>query len=141
MIRQFTDFLADINCGKLNIEASEELADLIKHCAATGKAGELTLKIKIKPGKGAAKTMTVSHDIKTKVPAFDRPDDHLFVVGNEALFLTPPDQGKLDLRDEPKPPVVVRDQPEAPQIVVTPPVGGTKVVSIGDAGPKPAVVS
>lgn len=98
MSRAFTDIIREINGGAFADELTEELSDLILACRSTGKSGELTLKIKLKPGKAQAPTMTVLHDLKVKAPEFERPEQYFYVTGNNSLLLNNPNQGKLDLR-------------------------------------------
>src|SRR5574340_604065 len=50
--RPFIDTLRQIRFGELQDELTEELNALTKRCTETGRAGEIVLKIKLKPGKG-----------------------------------------------------------------------------------------
>ncbi len=97
-MKPFTDTLREINGGKFSEELTEAFAALILDVASTQKQGSITLNIKLKPGKGSGKVMTVEHDFDVKSPQFDRPSDYMFVAGN-ALVLDNPDQRKLDLRE------------------------------------------
>jgi hypothetical protein len=94
----FQDTLRNINLGRFAEELDQEFADLINSCKATGKKGEIIVKLTMKPGKGGARVMTVDHDYKVKSPQFDRPTDHFFVTDQGALVVDNPDQKKLDLR-------------------------------------------
>lgn len=49
--RQFIDTLNSLRYGQLHDELTNNLHELTKACSETGKVGELTLKIKLKPGK------------------------------------------------------------------------------------------
>lgn len=53
-IRPFIDTLTALRYGELHDELSEKLNELVAACADTGKAGTLTLTLKLKPSKGAA---------------------------------------------------------------------------------------
>ena len=97
-MKPFTDTLREINGGKFSEELTEAFAALILDVASTQKQGSISLNLKLKPGKGSGKVMTVEHDFDVKSPQFDRPSDYMFVAGN-ALVLDNPEQRKLDLRE------------------------------------------
>ena len=60
------EILTQIRKGKCVIEAQEKLQELVKQCRDTGKAGELVVKLKIKPG--ASGEMMVTGTAASKVP-------------------------------------------------------------------------
>lgn len=67
--RPFTAFLADYQRGTLNSELGEKLRDVVAEVTEHGKAGELTLRIKVKPaGANAGGQLTVAADVSTKTP-------------------------------------------------------------------------
>lgn len=98
-MREFSDVLRDINGGRFAEELTEALADLVASTASTGKSGTITVSLKLKPGNGAGKIMTVEHDVKVKSPDFDRPTEYMFIAGGNTLVRDNPEQKKLDLRD------------------------------------------
>lgn len=98
MTRAFTDVVRDIDGGALAEELTEQLSELVNACSNTGKAGELTLRLKVKPGKAQSPIVTVLHDVKVKAPEFDRREQYFFIGGGASLVLENPHQGKLDLR-------------------------------------------
>lgn len=113
MSKPFTDVLREINGGSFADELTEALSELILVCRSTGKVGEITMKLKLKPGKAMAPTMTVLHDLKVKAPEFERPEQYFYVKGDNTLLLNDPNQRSLDLR------VVKNDQGEVREIVDT----------------------
>ena len=88
-IRPFSDTLAQLRFGELSDELSDQLNALTTACSETGKAGTLTLSIKIKPGK--AGQMEIEDDVKVKMPQLPR--------GSTLMFATP--EGNLQ-RENPK---------------------------------------
>ena len=86
-VRPFTDTLIAIRFGELAEETSDALNELVQACASTGKAGSLTLTIKLKPGK--AGQMELIDDVKLKLPAPER--------GSTLMFATP--EGNLQRED------------------------------------------
>ncbi len=85
-MRPFTDVLRDIRRGKVVEAASEELAQVVKAVLDTEKAGELTLKLKIKPQGKGDNAVIVSAELKAKRPQADLPDA-LFFADLEGDFL------------------------------------------------------
>ena len=65
--------LKDLRRGDSLTEAEAELAKVVAAVRLTGKAGEITLKLKIKPAsKGDASTLLIEDSISTKVPKPER---------------------------------------------------------------------
>ena len=89
MTRPFTDTLSALRYGTLNDDLSDALHELVTKCDETGKPGELTLKIKLKPGKGGQ--IEVFDDIQVKAPKDER--------GSSIMFATP--EGNL-IREDPR---------------------------------------
>jgi hypothetical protein len=83
------EILTQLRKGKCVIDAQSKLQEVVKQCRDTGKSGELTLKLKIKPG--AKGEMIVTGMAEGKLPKAD-------VTGN--LFYD--DQDGLLLREDPK---------------------------------------
>lgn len=86
-IRPFIDTLTALRYGELHDELSEKLNELVAACADTGKAGTLTLTLKLKPSKGAA--LEISDEVKVKVPKLEH--------GSTLMFPTP--EGNLQRED------------------------------------------
>lgn len=85
--RPFPDTLRQIRFGELQEELTEQLNTLTKACTSSGKAGELVLKIKLKPGKGGQ--VEVLDDLSVKLPKPER--------GTSIFFATP--EGNLQRED------------------------------------------
>jgi hypothetical protein len=87
--------LTDIRQGELCHELSEELERLAKAVQATGKKGQLTLKITIKPtGMGR---VSVGDDLTTKLPKGETPATPMFATELGQLLVNDPAQMKLPL--------------------------------------------
>jgi hypothetical protein len=87
MSRPFTDTLNALRFGTLNDDLTNGLNELVEKCSSTGKVGELTLKIKLKPGKGGQ--IEVFDDIKLNAPKEER--------GSSIMFVSP--EGNLQRED------------------------------------------
>lgn len=83
------ELLTQIRKGKCLTEAQQKLQEVVKTCRATGKKGELTLKLQVKPG--AHGEMHITGTSEFKAPKADV---------TASLFYDD-EQGAL-LRDDPK---------------------------------------
>lgn len=92
-IRPFTDTLRKIRRGGLADELSEELNRLTKACTETGRAGELVLKLKLKPDKGGH--VEVLDDVTLRMPKAERGVSIFFATPDNNLQLNNPIQGEL----------------------------------------------
>lgn len=95
-MKLITQTLAEINAGKFVEEASEAMQRIVGACSQIGKPGELTIKLKFKPGKGG-QMMQVEHELIEKEPQHDRPVDYMFVTKDRDLVRQNPNQGELPL--------------------------------------------
>lgn len=77
-IKPFADWLALQRKGTLAAELAESLADLNRAVVETGKAGSVTLVINVK-SNGDDTSVTITDDVKTKVPTPDRGKSIFFV--------------------------------------------------------------
>jgi len=103
--RAFNQFLAEQRNGQTHAELSDALNELVAAVEEQGKAGELVLRIKVKPaGKVAAGTVIVEDEIKMKPPAGERSASIFFVTSDNNLSRKDPYQQELLLKDinEPK---------------------------------------
>lgn len=87
--KSFTDLLAAL--PDLKDELTDALNDMVHASTETGKASELTLKIKLKPMAGNSGQVEMDADVKAKLPQPNR--------GKTILFATP--QNNLQ-RENPK---------------------------------------
>lgn len=87
--KPFPDTLNSMRYGTLVDDLTKAMTELTAKCADTGRAGELTLKLVLKPGKGGQ--IEVFDEIKVKTPKEEK--------GSSIFFATP--DGNLT-RDDPK---------------------------------------
>lgn len=90
--RTFSDWLADYGRGALDDELAATLAEVTTAVQAEGKAGTVTLKLKISPHKAGA--LVVDADIEAKPPKGP---------GRSAIFYYDPRTHSLTLRDPRQP--------------------------------------
>lgn len=84
----FSTLLQNIEGGRFEEEVAEELKSLLDQISYTGKAGEMTIKVKIKPKAGHG-AVEVTGEVKSKLP---NPEKLASV-----FFITP--EGNLSRRD------------------------------------------
>ena len=112
----FHDVLDMIRGGELSTELDEQIAETVKAVQATGKAGELTLKIKIKKSK--SDQIEISDAVTCKMPQPERKVTYVFALENGAVSRSDPRQRALDLAikvaAEKGTPITVPEQPKAP---------------------------
>lgn len=96
-IAPFSELLLQQRKGRLHAEASDGLHELVKAVQATGKAGELTLTIKVKPlGKGSGNQVTVTDRVNVKSPEAET-DPVLWFMDDGNLSRRDPDQPELPI--------------------------------------------
>lgn len=98
-MRPITDVLREYRRGRAVDLASERLAELIQAVDETGKGGELTLKIKVKPAKDRGSEKTLQIEVKAKVPETDLPDAVFFSDSEGNLHRQDPAQSEMRFRD------------------------------------------
>lgn len=101
MSRAFAVFLQELRDGRTHAELTAQLAELLAKVADTGKAGSLTLEIKIKPSvRGAdVSKVTVLDAINVKLPKPERGEDFYWLTDDNELSRNHPRQASLELRD------------------------------------------
>lgn len=102
-----------IRYGQLSDELDDSLQALVQKVDETGKAGELTLKIRVK--RGSAGQVEITDSVNLKLPQPVRETTLAFALPNGALTRSDPRQATLDLAIKPKlssdkPAVVVAEQ-------------------------------
>lgn len=96
--RPFTDFLAQQ--GRAHEELTEGLHKVIAAVEETGKAGSVTLTIKVDPDKKAAGIFRISDNVTVKAPVHDRGTRIYFKDKAGNLTRSDPNQPELEgLRD------------------------------------------
>lgn len=98
MGRPFTDLLREHRSGLTHDELSDALRELVAAVTDEGKAGSLTLTVKIKPmGKGEG--LEVSAEIKSKPPAKTPGVSIFFATPGNDLQRQDPRQKEMELRE------------------------------------------
>lgn len=96
MSRPFFETLRELRAGRTLEDLGTEMTKLIVAVKATGKSGELTLKLKIKPPKnGAISYLTIEDQISVKEPKLDRGDTVFFPTADNGLSRQDPTQAEL----------------------------------------------
>lgn len=95
-MKTFSQSVDMLRYGTLGEELTKELNALVAVCTDKQKVGELTLTLKLKPGKGGQ--IEVFDEIKVKAPKAERPSSIVFATVENNLVTEDPRQRKLDLR-------------------------------------------
>ena len=98
MSGKFFQALRELRQGITLDELDSSVAELVASVKATNKAGELTLKLKFRPGKNGAKYLHIEDSVSVKTPKQDRADTIFFTTADNSLTKQDPDQRSLDLR-------------------------------------------
>lgn len=80
----------------LEEELTDGMSDLVHACTETGKTGEITLKIKVKPLSGKSGQVELDSDVKVKAPAPTRGKTLMFATPDNNLQRENPSQLSLD---------------------------------------------
>lgn len=109
-MRFFADVLRDMRAGQSHDELSEALHVLVRQCCETGRGGELTYTLTIKPTK-SAEAVEITDKIGLKEPRNERGSSLFFVSATFDLTRNNPRQQPLDLREVPPPAAPLEVQP------------------------------
>lgn len=91
--RPFTDVLRDMRFGETLDELTAEFNQLVAAVDNTGKAGSITLTIKLKPSTAGA--IEVTDDIKAKVPQLSKGSSLFFPTVEGNLVRNDPRQSEI----------------------------------------------
>lgn len=94
-MRPITDILREIRKGRAVDLASQRFAELIQAVDETGKPGELTITLKVKPEKGGGSQKTIIPVVKVKVPEVDLAEGVFFSDENGDVHRTDPKQDDM----------------------------------------------
>jgi hypothetical protein len=94
-MRPFTDVIRDIRKGRVVEAASDQLAEVVRGVLDTSKAGELTLKLTIKPQGKGDNAVIVSAKLSAKVPQASLPDALFFADIDGDLLRDDPTQSRM----------------------------------------------
>ena len=95
-MRPFTDVLGELGAGQTLDTLTDDLAEVVGAVKATGKNGELTLKLTVKPN--GAYGVSLADKITTKIPKEDRGETLFFTDDDGGLHRRDPRQEELPLR-------------------------------------------
>lgn len=97
MSRPFADVVRELAGGTVYEDLTTQLGEVVTAVLDTGKVGELSLKLSIKPnGEGSVRVLS---DIKQKVPAPTRGETLFFATTTGSLIRNDPRQPELPLRE------------------------------------------
>lgn len=92
----FLQMVGEIRQGAAASELADALADLVRTVRDTGRAGELTLKVKLKPAsKGDVTTLMVEDAVTVKRPSPERGATIFFSTTENVLSRNDPRQPEL----------------------------------------------
>jgi hypothetical protein len=94
-MKLITDILREYRNGRLADFASRQLNECVRAVDETGKPGEITITLKIKPEKGGGSQKTITAGIKTKLPQPDMPEAVFFSDKQGDLHRADPNQNEM----------------------------------------------
>lgn len=95
--QNFTQVLQGLRRGQTRAELDEELTKLVNRCRETGKVGDLTLKIKVRPDDESV--VSLEDQVTTKLPEFPRGKSIFFATPDGVLTRDDPRQKDLHLKE------------------------------------------
>ncbi len=99
MSGNFFQTLRDLRGGLTLEDLDAALAEVVAAVAKTGRAGEVHLKLKVRPPKKTtANYLSIEDDVVTKTPKQDRADTIFFPLSDNSLSRSDPSQISLPLR-------------------------------------------
>lgn len=101
-MKAFGLFLVDLNDGSTHAALTGDLAELLHTVRMTGRAGALTLKLKVAPatrGGTDIDKITVTAERKLELPKPEQPSDFFWLTEEAEPTRQHPRQHQLDLRD------------------------------------------
>ena len=107
MSKAFGVFLQELRDGRVHADLSQQMEELLAKVKETGKGGELSLKIKIKPATrgGDVDKVTISDLITLSLPKPERGEDFFWLTDDNDLTRNHPKQASLELRDVTEAPI------------------------------------
>lgn len=110
--RPFAAFVQEQRNGGLHSELSDALTELVTAARETGRAGTITLSIKVAPNKDNS-TVTVSDKVKVTLPEPERGAGIFFFDDEGNLTRSNPNQTSLPLREVERPAAKDLGEPKA----------------------------
>ncbi len=93
MAKLFVQTLADLRYGETHRELTAAMQELVAAVNHTNKAGELTFKVRIKPGSGGS--LEITDQISVKKPELPRGSSIFFATAENDLVRNDPRQATL----------------------------------------------
>lgn len=100
-MQNLLDVLTDMRDGAVLMDCNEKFSQMVAAVLDTGKGGEITLKIKVKPSKVSMKSnegvieVELEHAITAKVPELPVGKAIFFVTEDQRLSRSNPKQDEL----------------------------------------------
>ena len=102
MPRPFFETLRELRKGQTLEDLTEALAEIVSAVQETGKAGEITLRLRVRPPRpGARSYLTIEDQVSSKIPRADRGDTVFFPLADGSLSRQDPSQLGLQLSSVP----------------------------------------
>lgn len=102
-MKSFAVQLSELNDGSTHAALSGDLAELLRTVQSTGRAGSLTLKIRVAPAvknnHGTVDKVTVTADRKLELPKPESPSDFFWLTDDGETTRQHPRQHSLELRE------------------------------------------
>lgn len=102
-MKAFALQLQELNDGSTHAAATTAFADLLRAVQHSGKAGALTLKLKVAPAtksaSGYVDKVTITAEQKLDMPKAEQPMDFYFLTDEGETSRNHPRQQSLELRD------------------------------------------
>lgn len=96
-MRPFTDVLGELAAGQTLDDLTDALSEIVTAVKATGKPGEVTLKLTVRPN--GAHGVAIQDRIAARAPKEDRGETLFFTDADGGLHRRDPRQEELPLRE------------------------------------------
>jgi hypothetical protein len=94
----FLNMLNTLNKGDIVAQLDDALMDAVQGLKDHGGKAEITLNIKISPIKSFATAVTITPDIKLKIPHGKQPENAMFINSSLGLVAQPQEQLSLEMK-------------------------------------------
>lgn len=84
--------IRQVRKGELAFELDQEIEALVQAVKETGKGGDITLKLTVKPLKAGSKTLDVGGTVKSKLPVKPHDASIFYATADNKLVRNDPDQ-------------------------------------------------
>lgn len=102
-MKAFNHFIVELNDGSTHAALSADLAELLRTVQNTGRAGSLTLKVKVAPAtrtnSGSVDKVTITADRKLELPKPEQASDFFWLTEDGETSRNHPRQHDLPLRE------------------------------------------